>query len=42
MLDPQYDREFFEKVDFPEGTAMYEVEKGVIKRSWREGGEKQK
>lgn len=36
-LDPQYDREFFSNVEFPDGTAMYIVENGEIKRSWRQG-----
>jgi hypothetical protein len=36
-LDPKYEREFFAKVDFPVGTAVYEVEKGKIIRSWRQG-----
>jgi hypothetical protein len=36
-LDPKYDRAFFAKVDFPAGTAVYEVEKGEILRSWRQG-----
>jgi hypothetical protein len=36
-LDPKYDREFFAKVAFPAGTAVYEVEKGQIVRSWRQG-----
>jgi hypothetical protein len=36
-LDPKYDREFFAKVEFPTGTAMYEVEGGKIIRSWRQG-----
>lgn len=36
-LDPKYDREFFAKVEFPIGTAMYEVKRGKIVRSWRQG-----
>jgi len=36
-LEPKYDREFFATVDFPVGTAMYEVEKEKIVRSWRQG-----
>jgi hypothetical protein len=35
-LAPKYDREFFSKADFPPGTAVYEVKKGKIVRSWRE------
>jgi hypothetical protein len=36
-LDPKYDRAFFANVDFSDGTAVYEVEKGKIVRSWRQG-----
>lgn len=36
-LNPKYDRAFFAKLDFPEGTAMYEVKNGKIVRSWRQG-----
>ena len=36
-LHPKYERAFFATVDFPDGTAMYDVEKGEIKRSWRQG-----
>jgi hypothetical protein len=36
-LNPKYGRAFFSQVEFPSGTAMYEVEKGKIVRSWRQG-----
>ena len=36
-LNPEYDKEFFSNVDFPDGTAMSEVESGKIKRSWTQG-----
>lgn len=36
-LEPKYDLAYFRDVDFPDGTAMYEVENGEIKRSWRQG-----
>ncbi len=37
QLDPQYDKEFFSNVDFPDGTPMYEVRNGNIVRSWQQG-----
>jgi hypothetical protein len=36
-LDPKYDREFFSKVDFPDGTAVYRVENGEVVQAWRQG-----
>ncbi|MEJ7595635.1 MAG: hypothetical protein WKF77_29345 [Planctomycetaceae bacterium] len=36
-LAPKYDREFYSRVEYPLGTAMYELEKGKIVRSWRQG-----
>ena len=36
-LSPKYEADFFSKVEFPVGTAMYELEKGMIVRSWRQG-----
>ena len=36
-LNPEYDKEFFSKVVFPDGTAMQEVKSGKIKESWRQG-----
>ncbi len=35
--NPKYDREFFSIVEFPDGTAMYDVKDGKITRSWRQG-----
>jgi hypothetical protein len=35
-LAPKYDREFFTRVDVPVGTAVYELKKGKILRSWRQ------
>lgn len=37
VLGPKYECEFFSRVVFPPGTAMYELEKGKIIRSWRQG-----
>jgi hypothetical protein len=36
-LEPQHGPEFFATVEFPAGTAVYELEKGKIVRSWRQG-----
>jgi len=36
-LDPKYDIEFFRNVDFPDGTAVYEVEDRKIVRSYVQG-----
>ncbi|MEM9643367.1 MAG: hypothetical protein AAF989_00120 [Planctomycetota bacterium] len=34
-LNPMYDAEFFSRVEFPVGAAVYELEGGEIKRSYR-------
>ena len=36
-LDPKYDISFFQDVDFPDGTAVYEIENGKITQSYRIG-----
>jgi hypothetical protein len=36
-LDPGYDLAFFRDLEFPDGTAMYEIEDGEIVRSYRVG-----
>jgi hypothetical protein len=36
-LDPKYDVSFFREVEFPTGTAVYEVEDDTIVRSYRVG-----
>ncbi len=41
-LNPKYDREFFSNVEFPDGTAMYELDNGKVVRSWRQGAPKAK
>lgn len=37
-LNPEYDVNFFRKVEFPNGTPIYEIEDGKIVRSYVKGG----
>src|SRR5690606_32969754 len=37
-LQPQYDIGFFQNVEFPNGTAVYEIEQGEIVKSYVQGG----
>lgn len=36
-LNPEFDRDFFSNMEFPDGTAVYEVTDGNITNSWRAG-----